>query len=122
MGPEGEAMAFELEAKDDARLDFRLRYGPFTQERHLSPRGILNGATVAFMQDLPPGINDGAAWRLLDTHTRFKVHQGWSLEALTVDLSLRDDEASRNRTDFYYVRLMQRNNQRAWSSPIWVEP
>jgi len=25
-----------------------------------------------------------------------------------------------NHADFYYVRLIQRNDQRAWSSPIWV--
>ncbi len=40
-----------------------------------------------------------------------------------VDLTY-DDEAPANpadRTDCYYVRLVQHNGQRAWSSPIWVE-
>jgi len=31
------------------------------------------------------------------------------------------DEAEGNRTDWYYVRVVQANGQMAWSSPIWVE-
>ena len=31
-----------------------------------------------------------------------------------------DDKAERD-TDYYYVRVRQRDGQWAWSSPIWVE-
>ena len=31
------------------------------------------------------------------------------------------DNAPEKATDYYYVRVRQRNGQWAWSSPIWVE-
>jgi hypothetical protein len=31
-----------------------------------------------------------------------------------------DDRAEANGRDFYYVRVRQKNDQWAWSSPIWV--
>jgi hypothetical protein len=46
-----------------------------------------------------------------------------NVDALSLQLHCEDDAASASPggTDFYYVRLIQRNGQRAWSSPIFVE-
>jgi hypothetical protein len=70
-----------------------------------------------------PATNNGAYWHNMETCAKFKVHQGWPTDQLTVDLACDDDPpaAGTARTDCYYVRLIQHNGQRAWSSPIWVE-
>jgi len=31
------------------------------------------------------------------------------------------DTSDRTKTDFYYLRVIQRNGEMAWSSPIWFE-
>jgi hypothetical protein len=41
-------------------------------------------------------------------------------KAFTVEHYLIDDEPEKD-TDYYYVRVRQRDNQWAWSSPVWVE-
>jgi hypothetical protein len=59
----------------------------------------------------------------MESCAKLKVHQGWLIEHLTLDLTYEDApvKPSRGKTDFYYIRLIQQNGQRAWSSPIWVE-
>jgi hypothetical protein len=59
----------------------------------------------------------------MKTYAKLKVHQGWLTDQLTLNLTFEDraPEHPQRRTDFYYVRLLQCNGQRAWSSPIWVE-
>jgi hypothetical protein len=32
-----------------------------------------------------------------------------------------EDEGDGSRADWYYVRVVQANEEMAWSSPIWVE-
>ena len=32
-----------------------------------------------------------------------------------------DDDSSGKQTDWYYLRVIQKNGQLAWSSPVWVE-
>ena len=70
-----------------------------------------------------PATNDGTYWHIMKSCAKFKVHQGWLTKHLTLDLVYEDDpvRSAQNYADFYYVRLLQRNGQRAWSSPIWVE-
>jgi len=38
----------------------------------------------------------------------------------TVNFKLIDDEKPNRLENYYYVRIIQRNGARAWSSPIWV--
>ena len=38
----------------------------------------------------------------------------------TIEQIMTDNEPERD-TDYYYVRVRQRDGQWAWSSPIWVE-
>jgi hypothetical protein len=58
----------------------------------------------------------------MQTYAKFHVHRGWPLEQLTHNVTFVDDEPlAPGPTDVYYVRVIQRNGQRAWSSPIWVE-
>jgi hypothetical protein len=58
----------------------------------------------------------------MESVAKVKVHQGWPTERLTPCLTHDDKPAqpSRSQIDCYYVRVLQRNGQRAWSSPIWV--
>jgi hypothetical protein len=56
------------------------------------------------------------------TLAKVRVNQGWTVGQLTHTLRCEDDAPpTPGRTDFYYARVIQRNGQRAWSSPIWVE-
>ena len=117
-----DALAFELDCQRDAQLELTMTTGRYTRRLTLSPRDILARSRVAYMEDVP-ATNDGSYWRKMETYLNLKVHRGWPTEALSLDLSLEDDaeNATPGGTDFYYVRVTQRNGQRAWSSPIWVE-
>ena len=55
----------------------------------------------------------------MESYGKYKVHQGHAAGELTLDLEYTD--APGTGTDFYYVRVIQKNGQRAWSSPIWVD-
>jgi len=46
-------------------------------------------------------------------------HRAVPVSGFLVEKVLVDDQPE-NQTDYYYVRVRQRNNQWAWSSPIWV--
>jgi hypothetical protein len=117
----GEGIAFEVEADRDVPLE--LTFTCDGRERRIAakPREILAGASVTYVDDIPP-TNNGAQWRQLEHYGKVKLHQGWETDHLALDLSHSDraEEGTGGR-DFYYVRVVQRNGQRAWSSPIWVE-
>ncbi len=51
---------------------------------------------------------------------KVKVHRAMPEAACTATLSVVDDEPLDAETH-YRVRVEQRNGQRAWSSPIWVQ-
>ena len=117
-----DALAFEVDCRRDAQLEITMTTGSQRRQITLSPRDILTRSRIAYMEDVP-FTNDGSHWAKMETHLNLKVHRGWPTEALSVDLSPEDDahDAMPGGTDFYYVRVIQRNGQRAWSSPIWVE-
>jgi hypothetical protein len=48
-----------------------------------------------------------------------KVHRAVPEDGYTASLAYDDDEPLSSNTH-YRVRVEQRNGQRAWSSPIWV--
>ena len=117
-----DAIAFEVECDKNARLQFILACSGLRRELVMSPDDILSNSTVTYMEEIP-ATNDGAYWHCMESCAKFKVHQGWLTRQLALDLTYEDDpvKSSQSRTDFYYVRLLQRNGQRAWSSPVWVE-
>ena len=117
-----DAMAFEVECDGDARLQFTLACSGLRRELIMSPADILDKSIVKYMEEIP-ATNDGAYWHIMESCAKFKVHQGWLTKQLTLDLAYEDVpvRSAQNRADFYYIRLLQRNGQRAWSSPIWVE-
>jgi hypothetical protein len=117
-----DAVAFEVDCPEDERLQFRVTCDGLKQDLGLSPGDILRTSTLRYMENIPV-TNDGAYWHNMETCAKFKVHQGWSKDQLTANLGYEDDGPAPGpeRTDFYYIRLVQRNGQRAWSSPIWVE-
>ena len=117
-----DAVAFEVECDEEARLQFTLACAGLKRDVLTSPAEILDKSTVIYMEKIPP-TNDGAYWHGMESCAKFKIHQGWLAEHLTLDLTHEDNpvEQSQDRADFYYIRLLQRNGQRAWSSPIWVE-
>ncbi len=86
------------------------------------PADILARSVLRHLEDVPY-TTDGAQWRKMETLAKIKVHQGWPTEQLTLQLRFEDAAERRapGRTDFYYIRVTQRNGQRAWSSPVWVE-
>jgi hypothetical protein len=57
--------------------------------------------------------------------------RGWLSEAVLFNRAMpesccniehyMEDNEPENDTDFYYVRVRQKDQQWAWSSPIWVE-
>ena len=50
-----------------------------------------------------------------------KVHRVAPEAAYTARFEFEDEEPL-ERESYYRIRVEQRNGQRAWSSPIWVEP
>jgi hypothetical protein len=118
----GEGIAFELEGARTAPLEFTFTCDGRERRITTTPAEVLGGSAVTYVDDISP-TNNGAHWRRLQHYGKVKVHQGWEADRLTLELSCRDTvqaEAVGGR-DFYYVRVVQRNGQRAWSSPIWVE-
>lgn len=117
-----DAMAFEVECDRDARLQFTFISPGLKRELIMSPADILDKSTVTYMEEIP-ATNDGAYWHGMESCAKFKVHQGWLTKHLTLDLTYEDSpvKSAQSRADFYYIRLIQRNGQRAWSSPVWVE-
>jgi hypothetical protein len=117
-----DAIAFEVECDRGARLQFTFACSGLRRELIMSPADILDRSTVTYMEEIP-ATNDGAYWHGMESCAKFKVHQGWLTKRLTLDLTYEDDpvKPAQSRADFYYIRMLQRNGQRAWSSPIWVE-
>jgi hypothetical protein len=117
-----DALAFEVECDEEARLQFALASAGLRRKLLMSPADILDKSTVVYMEEIPPA-NNGAYWHGMESCAKFKIHQGWLTEHLTLDLTYEDAplELGHEQADFYYIRLLQRNGQRAWSSPIWVE-
>ena len=116
-----DAMAFEVECDRAAELRISFACGGLVREWTASPAQIFDAAAVTYMEPIPP-TNDGSHWRQMDVLAKVKQHQGWPVEPLTLDLAYEDEAAGarQGQTDFYYVRVVQQNGQRAWSSPIWV--
>ena len=117
-----DVMAFEVECPDREEINLVVTCDALRQELKMTPGDLSSKSTVQYMENIPP-TNDGNFWRNIDFCSKFKVHQARQTSQLTVDLSCEDKDGNKTPggTDFYYVRLIQRNGQRAWSSPIWVE-
>jgi len=117
-----DGLAFELEGKMGAPFQFVFTCDERTRQFAMTPAEILRGSSVVYVVDVPK-VNNGAQWGQLETLAKVKVHQGWLSSHLTLKLSCEDTARGEpeRREDFYYVRVVQRNGQRAWSSPIWVE-
>ncbi|MDR0419087.1 MAG: Tat pathway signal sequence, partial [Prevotellaceae bacterium] len=47
-------------------------------------------------------------------------HRAAPLSSTSIEHYMEDNEPVQD-TDFYYVRVRQRDAQWAWSTPIWVE-
>ena len=115
------AMWFEVECDPDARLHLTMAADALCRELDLSPQEILDGDWPIFLEDVP-FTTDGGTWGKMQTYAKFHVHRGWRVDELTHHVRFVDDAPlTPGETDFYYVRVIQRNGQRAWSSPIWVE-
>ena len=115
-------IAFEVECGRDAPLTLELACDGLRREIALTADEIMHDATVAYMENIPP-TNDGAYWHGMTSYAKVKIHRGRRTAALTLDIEHEDHRSvsTGSGTDFYYVRVIQKNGQRAWSSPIWVE-
>jgi hypothetical protein len=117
----GDALWLEVECERQAPLRLWMACGGRRQELTVTPADILSRSILTHME--PVAVTDnGNHWATMGTLAKFRVDQGWPTDQLTLHLRVEDDAAPvPGRTDFYYVRLIQRNGQRAWSSPIWVQ-
>jgi hypothetical protein len=117
-----DAVALEVRCPRDAELRLDVTCDELKQHLELMAAKLLEASTVHYMENIP-STNDGAYWHQMQTCAKLKVHQARPMSELAVGLTCEDDApgATGGGTDFYYVRLVQRNQQRAWSSPIWVE-
>jgi hypothetical protein len=118
----GDALWLEVECDRQTPLRLWMACGGRRQELTLTPADILARSILTHME--PVAVTDnGNHWAKMETLAKFRINQGWPTDRLTLHLRVEDDRSTHvpGRTDFYYVRLIQRNGQRAWSSPIWVE-
>jgi hypothetical protein len=115
-----DAMWFEVECGRQAPLQIRMACAGRRQDLTLTPEDILARSILTHMEPIEPTDN-GNHWATMETLAKFRINQGWPTERLTLRLRVEDGAAGPGQTDFYYVRLVQRNGQRAWSSPLWVE-
>lgn len=117
----GDIMAFEVACTPDTKFHFSVECGERTKTWPMSPERMTANAFIQYMAAVPK-TNDGSTWAKLDSLANVKVYRGGWTDQLTFNLSHTDQcEAQTGTTDFYYVRVIQHNGQRAWSSPIWVE-
>jgi hypothetical protein len=116
-----DGIAFEIKCPKQGRLQFEMTCDQLKQKLHLSAARVLDRSTIRYMEDIP-STNDGTYWHGMEMCAKFKIHQGCSTDQLTVCLTCEDEVIGNenDQADFYYIRLIQRNEQRAWSSPIWV--
>ena len=95
-------------------LDFRLDGQPMGQEIALSdagaPRRIACRAVGAAAIERVEIIRNGEVWRTVI---------GDGSPACTFGL---EDPQPLRESAYYYARVIQRDDERAWSSPIWVDP
>ena len=93
-----------------------------TQQLTLTPQDVLSRASLTHMQPVADTDN-GNHWGKMDTLAKFRVNQGSLTDRLSLRLHVEDDAPlpAAGGADFYYVRVIQRNGHRAWSSPIWVQ-
>ena len=115
-----DAMWFEVEAGPDALLHFTLNTTTRQRRVTLTARDILSRATLVSMEPYP-ATNNGNHWARMETYAKFRVHRGSHPAAHRLLRLGGHPPRPPGQTDFYYVRVTQRNGQRAWSSPVWVE-
>ncbi|MGL1890054.1 MAG: DUF3604 domain-containing protein [Spirochaetaceae bacterium] len=97
-----QAVTIELEGNKDTKIKLDIN-----GKEHLIPiSGIIDGSVGHFLGGFISG-----SYRI----GRFIPESEYKKEILVSDISEGD------REDFYYVRIAQKNNQWAWSSPIWIK-
>ena len=115
------AMWLEVECDPNTRLHLTMAADELCRELDLSPQDILAKDHPIFLEEVP-FTTDGGTWGKMTTYAKFHVHRGWRVDELSHHVRFVDDASpTSGQTDFYYVRVIQRNGQRAWSSPVWVE-
>lgn len=116
-------IAFEVECSNSDSIELVMACDGLKQTLRMSPADMLQRSKAQYMEDLPD-TNDGNFWSRVKVTAKFKVHQAWTTDQLTVNLTCEDAFDSSPHpeiADFYYIRVTQNNGQRAWSSPIWVD-
>src|SRR5206468_1820255 len=87
-----DALWVEVACDRDASLRLQLASGGRRQELALRPADILARSILVHLEDVPH-TTDGAQWRKMETLAKIKVHQGWPVEQLTLQLRVEDDAA-----------------------------
>ena len=61
-----------------------------------------------------------SAYAMTKMGSTLKVHRIIPEANVKSSFTINDDDSG-NRDDWYYIRIIEKNDQLAWSSPIWVE-
>jgi len=115
---DSESILFDIEGKLDSKLLLMMRTENFRKEKILTMREVLQRSYIEYLEDIPY-TNDGSYWHRLKLPGKFKIHKGVLYKDLQKVLNIIDKKQEK-KTDYYYVRILQKNGQVAWSSPIWV--
>lgn len=121
MRQHADAMAFEIECPDEGAMKISLSCSGTKREINTTAREIMERSRLVYFEDIPPD-NLANYWEKMKIRAKFKIYQGHPTDNLTINLALEDDrpENPGGHDDFYYIRLIQKNGQRAWTSPVWV--
>lgn len=116
-----DALAFEIECPEKAPIKISMICSGISKEFNTTAKEIMEGSRLVYFENIPPD-NLSNYWGNMKIRAKYKIHQGNPKDKLTVNLKYEDNspEHPGGHDDFYYVRLVQKNGQRAWSSPVWV--
>ena len=80
----------------------------------------INGKTVEYpLCDLIQGCRAGYIGGLGTPAYRF--HRAPLADEYEIDFTFEDITEKSTELDFYYIRVRQKNDQWAWSSPVWIQ-
>jgi hypothetical protein len=116
-----DAIAFEIECPEKTPIVISMTCSGRKKEHRTTAGEILDRSRLVYFEEIPRD-NLANYWEKMNIRSKFKLHRGFLTDHLRVRLSFKDDKPEHpgGHDDFYYIRLLQKNGQRAWSSPVWI--
>ncbi|MCK4967008.1 hypothetical protein KAS50_08245, partial [bacterium] len=92
-------------------IDFSINGNPMGSEIVFDDKKIKRNIFVKI-----EGTNNIKYVSVIKNNEEFLKKKGYG-KSMTIDFS---DDSPVNKTDYYYIRVVQEDEHIAWSSPIWV--